>query len=455
VAIAATAMENYGKLSENCFRFSDGFFLTMKDDINTAISASELRKVPNKNALRKKYESQAAARALIVKDVESRLKKALSALYSQPTIKARTKKFSSYYRKYIGLLRTGIDDPYITDLMGIRIICLFVEDIDLSESLVKEHFDVVEVEKKGHYSFKEFGYESTHLLVKIPDDIAENCGQAGCDVVEIQIRTILQDAWAEVEHEIFYKLEFNPVDSPMKRRLAAVSASLLLADNMFQEIRGHQKRLIQQIKRRRKTFYQKVEASTDEFLFPNLPAPKTQKIEESTVQKVQKKETPAPDSENTSMDDYLLIALKAHNENRFEDAIAVYSRILELKPEKKIVSLIHKHRGMANFAQSNYLDAIEDFTRALEMDPKSYRVAYYRGIVHSVTKKYPEAIDDFSLSLEINPYQAFCLFRRGQAYFHMGDYPQALADCEESVDMDPEKETTKKFRTLIQNKLKM
>jgi putative GTP pyrophosphokinase len=230
----------------------------------------------------------------------------------------------------------------------------------------------------------------------------------------------------------------------MKRKLAAVNASLTLADSVFQEIRDYQKKLNGQLGRRRETFYKKIEESIDSMLFSDEP-----------VQNIREPEVISSEIESFSIDDLLLEALKAHNENRFAEAIAVYSRILELKPEEKICSLIYKHRGMANFAHSNYRDAILDFNKALELDPKSYRVAYYRGVVRSVLKQFPEAIDDYTMSLEINPYQAFCLFRRGQAYFHIGDYPQALSDCEASLSMEPNNDAIRKFRIMIQSKLKM
>jgi len=400
--------------------------------------------LPGKEALRRKFEWGAGARNLTVKDMETRLPEVLSGISSQPNIKVRNKKFSSYYKKYLRLLKSGISNPVITDMMGIRIICPFIEDLTAVEILVNEHFEVVEVERKGHYTFKEFGYESTHLLIKIPADIARIRGRTDCDVIEIQIRTILQDAWAEVEHELFYKADFNPFDTPMKRKLAAVNASLSLADIVFQEIRDYQKKLNSQLQRRRETFYQKVEESTDALLFSDMPELKTEKPAEAFA-----------DLENASIDDLLLNALKAHNENQFKEAITLYSRILELKPDESICSLIYKHRGMAFFAQSKYQEAIEDFNRALELNSKSYRVAYYRGVVHSVLKMYPEAIDDFTMSIGINPYQAFCLFRRGQAYFHLGDYPRALSDCDEALEMEPDIESVKKLRTLLLAKLKM
>jgi len=417
----------------------------MKDDVNSISLNPELGLPLDKEAIRKKYESGTYARILTLRDIANRLEQTCSILVSHPTIKTRIKQFPSFYRKYLHLLKSAPAQPLITDLMGIRIVCPFIEDLQMVEKLIEEHFEVTEVDRKEHSTtFKEFGYEAIHLLIRIPADIARVRGDTGSDVAEIQIRTVLQDAWAEVEHEIFYKAEFNPIDTPMKRKLAAVNASLTLADSIFQEIRDYQKKLNGQLGRRRESFYKKIEESIDSMLFLDDPVQGINQPEVSTV-----------DLDSFSIDDLLLEALKAHNESRFAEAIAVYSRILELKPEEKICSLIYKHRGMANFAQSNYQDAILDFNKALELDPKSYRVAYYRGVVRSVLKHFSEAIDDYTMSLEINPYQAFCLFRRGQSYFHIGDYPQALSDCEASLSMEPGNDAIQKFRVLIQSKLKM
>jgi putative GTP pyrophosphokinase len=402
---------------------------------------------PSQSELRRIYDEHAEKRRFIVRDIESLIEQALASLASRPTIKGRIKGFSSFFRKYLRILKNGASSPRITDLMGIRIVCPFIEDLSVVEGLIKRSFEVVETERKGHYTFKEFGYESTHLLIKIPREITAKRGTADCDVVEIQIRTILQDAWAEVEHELVYKAEFNPFDDPMKRKLAAVNASLSLADIIFQEIRTYQRQLNGELGKRRESFFQKIEESTDGLLFAEEPVPPKSEALEAAA---------GPYSlDSASIDDLLLNALFAHNKNHFDDAITMYSRILELKPDDTISSLIYKHRGMANFARSHYDAAIDDFSHTLELDEQSYKAAYYRGVVRSVLKQYAGAIDDFTLSLAINPYQSFCLFRRGQAYYHIGDYPQALSDCEASLALEPENETVGKFRELLQNKLKM
>jgi putative GTP pyrophosphokinase len=110
------------------------------------------------------------------------------------------------------------------------------------EKLVRSNFPVFEVERKGEeQSFREFGYRSVHLNLRLSSG----------NFCEIQIRTILQDAWAEVEHEIVYKGSFTPFDEPLKRKLAALNATLSLSDIIFQELRNYQRKLNREVRFRR------------------------------------------------------------------------------------------------------------------------------------------------------------------------------------------------------------
>jgi putative GTP pyrophosphokinase len=367
----------------------------------------------------------------------------LRGLPSRPSIKVRVKDFASYFKKYIRVLKSRSASAAITDIIGIRIICPFLEDLAAVEDALKGNFEVTEVERKGgDHTFREFGYESVHLLIKIPGDISSISGPTGCEIAEVQIRTILQDAWAEVEHELVYKAEFTPFDQPMKRKLAAVNASLSLADIIFQEIRTYQRQLNSELGKRRDSFFKKIEESTDALIFEDAPA-----LEDG--------ETPPPQfSSNESIDELLLNALYAHNKNQFDEAIAFYTRILDLEPKADIASLIYKHRGMAFFARSHYHEAVGDFAKALELDGTSYKAPYYQGIVCAVLLQYSQAVDAFNRSLEINPYQPYCLYRRGQVFYHLEDYPQALADCEAALALESF-EAAEKFRQLLLTKLKM
>jgi len=404
------------------------------------------RPVPNKETIRREFASKNDARVLTIRDIERELAKALKCVAPVPTIKSRTKDFESYYKKYIRQLISGVGSPRVTDLMGIRIICPFLENLPQVQDIIGKKFRVIEVEeKRERYSLEEFGYESTHLLIEIPKKLLEARGDVGCSEIEIQMRTTMQDAWAEVEHEVLYKAEFTPLGMTIKRKLAAVSASLFLADTIFQEIRSHQKDSDRQLTERRRKFYQEIESSLDAFIPLQMQAAKL--LEPASVEL-------ELEVELSSTDDLLLKALTSHNSEQFDDAVATYNQILEFKkPEKKIRSLIYKHRGLAYFAQSKYDEAAGDFTSAFELDKASYTSVYHRGLVHSVQGRYREAIGDFTLSLEINPCQHYCLFRRGEAHYHLGDYAQALSDCGDSLSMEPNNERAKAFRELVLSRL--
>jgi putative GTP pyrophosphokinase len=401
--------------------------------------------IPDQNTFRRQYDDFLEARRAVVRGLLARIEGNLRAMSSHPSVKARVKDFGSYFKKYLKLLKNTPpgDAICITDIIAIRIVCPFLEDLAAAEEILKKSFEVTEVEHKGgDHTFREFGYESIHLLIKIPADIISFTGNPGCDVVELQIRTILQDAWAEVEHVLVYKAEFTPFDAPMKRKLAAVNASLSLADIIFQEIRSYQRQLNGELGKRRDSFFKKIEESTDALLFEG----------EKTVE--EDESAPPQFSSNESIDELLLNALYAHNKNQFAEAIAFYTRILELKPADNIASIIYKHRGMAFFARSHYEEAIADFDKSLELDPRSYKSAYYSGIVLTVLRRYPEAVESFDRSLKINSYQPYCLYRRGQAYYHLEDYPQALADCEAALALESF-EAARKFKQLLLGKLRM
>jgi putative GTP pyrophosphokinase len=421
---------------------------------------------PDRNSIRAEYLRLLPERTKIVRELITLIEEVVSPVLSYPRVQGRVKSFGSYFKKYLKFLK---DENYvnnnIADVIGIRIICPFLEDLAAVEELLKEKFKIVEVERKGgDHTFREFGYESIHLLIEIPLEFVKKVKTDCCETAEIQIRTMLQDAWAEVEHEFVYKAEFTPFDNPLKRKLAAVNASLVLADIIFQETRSYLRLLNGELDKRRYSFFRKIEDSTDAVLFQKQ---NVLKMPESIENFGSETDLPAPaeggefdaelradNTHKVSIDELLVEALTAHNKNQFKDAIAVYTQILDMKADDTIRSLIYKHRGMAHFARSNYDDAIADFSESLRLDPKSYKAAYYEGIVCSVLQNYSNAVDAFNRSLAINPFQPYCLFRRGQAYYHLGDFPKALGDCEAALALESF-DAARKFKDLVLNKLKM
>lgn len=83
------------------------------------------------------------------------------------------------------------------DLVGVRLVCNFLSDINLISQAVEEKYNVVTI-KDYIKNPKDNGYRSYHILILMDID-----GQTV--PAEIQVRTISQDSWASLEHKLKYK----------------------------------------------------------------------------------------------------------------------------------------------------------------------------------------------------------------------------------------------------------
>lgn len=151
----------------------------------------------------------------------------------------RVKEFESFYEK-IG--RKNYSDPFneIEDICGIRIICYYASDIHKIEEIIKRELIVLETEDKAEsLGLKEFAYRSTHNIVKIKDSWTATPNYRGLENLraEIQIRTILMHAWAEIEHKLNYKSD-AAVPSHFQRKLFRLSAKFEEADEQFEELKN-------------------------------------------------------------------------------------------------------------------------------------------------------------------------------------------------------------------------
>ena len=362
------------------------------------------------------------------------------------------KNFDSFYKKLLRLHPENCDSedlPILSDTLGIRIICPFLEDLGVVEDQLKEMFHILEIERKGaDRTFSEFGYESIHFLIQIPSAIFEKYSPVPKNLIcEIQVRTILQDAWAEVEHELVYKSEFSPFDLPLRRKLASMNASLSLSDIIFQEIRDYQNKLNRELDCRRESFYEKADT-----ISRNLISDFATDIASNPFKSSLNKSSPYVHS---TIDDMILSAIHAHNAGELDKAIAIYTQIIEAdpKPNNVVLCVIYKHRGMAKFAMNQFEDALEDFISSCECDKSSFRSFYYAGIAYSVLENDEKAIEYFTKSIDINEYQAHAYFRRALTYYHMNDYTKSMSDLRRAISLGLEDEETRGLHNKLLTKL--
>jgi len=127
----------------------------------------------------------------------------------------------------------------VTDVLGLRVSTLFEDEVERVAEVIEAKFAVDlanSTDKRVTGEAARFGYRSVHYVVRLDERLGcEELVRAGARF-EIQLRTVLQDAWAEIEHDLGYKAK-SAVPEGIRRRFSRVASLLELADDEFVSIR--------------------------------------------------------------------------------------------------------------------------------------------------------------------------------------------------------------------------
>lgn len=154
-------------------------------------------------------------------------------------VEGRAKDIESFKGK---MNRKDYENPFdeMTDLCGVRIVLQSLKDLDAVIELIEREFSVDQnrsINKGDILEPDRFGYLSQHFIIKMNDsrkDLSEWKDLAGL-WAEVQIRTVLQHAWAVISHSLDYKKE-RDVPKELRRRLNRLSALFELADEELDSI---------------------------------------------------------------------------------------------------------------------------------------------------------------------------------------------------------------------------
>ena len=84
--------------------------------------------------------------------------------------------------------------------------------------------------------------------------------------------------------------------------------------------------------------------------------------------------------------------------------------------------------GIIKLYHSNYYEALDDFTRATEYNPKNPEAWYSIGNVHMNLNNYEKAIENYTKAIEIKEDYADAYYNRGLIKFYMGERNLACED---------------------------
>jgi tetratricopeptide (TPR) repeat protein len=145
---------------------------------------------------------------------------------------------------------------------------------------------------------------------------------------------------------------------------------------------------------------------------------------------------PADNGEKSGAAAHIALAEEYADKEDYDNAIAEYSRAIELDPNS--ARAFHDRGYVYDYNKDDYDQAIADYTRAIELDPNYWEAYYNRGNVYTNNKDdYERGIVDYNRAIKLNPDNAAAYAGRGFAYSKKGDHDRAVSDYNKAIELDP------------------
>lgn len=158
------------------------------------------------------------------------------------TMESAKKKYNTMIRDDSGVLCFKYSDfkTEITDYAGVRVITYLTSNLEVIDKYIRKLFVIDEpntVDKQNELSSNEVGYIAKHYIVSLKK---EDCSRPANSKFknlkcEIQVKTVLQDAWAQIFHDRQYKPD-QDIDESIQRRTNLLAGSLELIDNDISDL---------------------------------------------------------------------------------------------------------------------------------------------------------------------------------------------------------------------------
>jgi len=365
-----------------------------------------------------------------LRSLHRKVRRILSREGMHPIISHRVKDFDSYREKLERLRKSQPRGPLLVrDFLGLRIVCPFLDETERVQEFLAEHYRVAEVEHKGaNRSLAEFGYDSVHVLIRLPAGSLPALPPHTKPQCEVQVRTILQHAWAQIEHELVYKADRSLPKSGVRRKLAAVSATLTLADLVFQEARDDLAELQEQGDRRRRSAQG---VAFDDRVEPLAATPRQ-------VSLVARRDRTLPDPKRRDLENRIVEALRAHSAGDLEEAIQLYNDVLRLRlPNRVIRSMIYNHRGIAHLALSRPARALRDFASAARWNAENSRAHFNVGLAQRALGKPTLALRALRRAAKTQDVEAEARYVIAQILAAQGRRGAASLECDKALALKP------------------
>jgi len=115
-------------------------------------------------------------------------------------------------------------------------------------------------------------------------------------------------------------------------------------------------------------------------------------------------------------------------------ALSNFTKAIDLNPK---YAEAYYNRGTTYANLGGTPQALSDLTQAIDLNPKLAQAYNNRGLVYSKLNKLPQAISDYNKAIELDPKYAEAYCSRGAAYGQLAEYPKALSDFTKAIELNP------------------
>jgi len=209
------------------------------------------------NTIKSILQEALERKSIKVNSIDARAK-SLESLGQKATIPAEDNPDAPKYRRPL---------KEITDLAGVRVITFFPRTVTEVGQLIEDEFEIVERvdHSAARLQAEQFGYQSVHYIIRLATGrtrLPEYEKYRGL-TAEVQVRTVLQHAWAEIEHDIQYKSSLT-IPTAIRRRFMALAGLLEIADREFEIVQEDETLLRQEARKAiEEDQFEKVEITPD------------------------------------------------------------------------------------------------------------------------------------------------------------------------------------------------
>lgn len=322
------------------------------------------------------------------------------------SVEARVKERNSLSGKITRKHFKYNDISEITDIVGFRIITHFNHEVSKVSSLIESNFEIDRensIDKSSTLEPDRFGYVSIHLVSKISQSRSgffEYKKISGIKF-EIQIRSILQHAWAEIEHDLGYK-SGSDVPNKIRRRFSRISGLLEIADQEFSsvvtDINEHRSSLKITAEQNTPVICEEVEIDVD-FLQSYVTSSKAvNALDEHVANLAKAKIDFEIDYGRTHL---ALIWTGIKNSKELSDSIGKYGNFV-----KDFISGIFGDNGITqcdSVPRGISLVFLCDYLAAIEQDP--YRMSNYLSHVHNLPQERIKSLAEALVEAAVSAYQ--------------------------------------------------